>query len=77
MSFYNQKDASTLWKSMAGVSQQGKKRGRARNLLKPKNLNKGQMLGFGRNRIDFPGLTSKPMSGTGASARKKSISKMR
>jgi hypothetical protein len=33
---------------MQGVSQQGKKRGRARNLLRKKNLNIGQQLGFGK-----------------------------
>ncbi len=41
-------ESTELWKTMQGVSQQGKKRGRARNLLRKKNLNIGQQLGFGK-----------------------------
>jgi len=44
---------------MAGVSQQGKKRGRARNLLRRKDLNRGQMLGYGKAKIRWPVLTTK------------------
>ena len=50
--------AATLWKSATGVSSQGRKRGRAKGLLKIKNLNRGQKLGVGKERIKFPGLTS-------------------
>jgi len=76
MSVYQNSDANTLWKTMTGVSQQGKKRGRARNLLRPKNLNRGQMLGFGKKKIDFPGLSSKTSTGTGVSVKKKEITEM-
>ena len=48
---------SDMWKTMTSVSNQGKKRGRAKGLLKIKNLNLGQRLGWGRERIRFPGLT--------------------
>ena len=77
MSFYKSETADTLWKTMTGVSQQGKKRGRARNLLRPKNLNRGQMYGFGKKKIDFPGLSSKVLSGSGADVRTKNIEEMR
>ena len=77
MSFYKSESAETLWKTMTGVSQQGKKRGRARNLLRPKNLNRGQMYGFGKNKIDFPGLSSKVLSGSGADMKTKNIEEMR
>lgn len=76
MSFFNKQDASTIWKAMAGVSQQGKKRGRARNLLRPKNLNKGQILGFGKRRMDFPGLTSRTFTGAGSEVKMKPITEM-
>jgi len=58
MSFYKNPPQSELWKMMTGVSAQGKKRGRAKKLMRPKNLNRGQIIGFGRRRMDFPGLTS-------------------
>ena len=77
MSFFKSETADTLWKTMTGVSQQGKKRGRARNLLRPKNLNRGQMYGFGKKRIDFPGLSSKVLSGSGADVKTKNIEEMR
>ena len=34
---------------------QGRQRGRAKGLVKIKNLHKGQKLGFGPARISFPG----------------------
>jgi len=76
MSFYNDRDASELWSAMSGVSAQGKKRGRARNLMRQKNLNRGQIIGFGKRKIDFPGLTSKAYTGTGAEMKNKKISEI-
>jgi len=76
MSFYNRQDSTKLWGSMVGVSSQGKKRGRARNLLRQKNLNRGQMLGFGKKRVDFPGLTSKSYTGSGEQMRTKRITEI-
>ena len=70
-------ESSVLWKTMQGVSAQGKKRGRANNLLRKKNLNIGQRLGFGKAKIDFPGLTSKVMEGSGAKVEAKFIQPMR
>ena len=55
--FQKNTSASNLWKSATGVSTQGRKRGRGKGLMKIKNLNRGQKLGFGRERIRFPGLT--------------------
>lgn len=65
MSSFDTPSGDLLWKTMAGVSQQGKKRGRARNLMRAKDLNKGQRLGFGPARISFPGLTGKVIGGAG------------
>lgn len=73
ISFFKAPESSELWKTMQGVSQQGKKRGRGRNLLRKKNLNIGQQIGFGKARVDFPGLTSKVVEGTGSSASPKAI----
>ena len=51
---------------MSGVSQQGKKRGRARNLMKKKDLNRGQIMGFGKAKMSWPGLSAKVTEGTGS-----------
>ena len=65
MSFFKTGDAGPLWKTMAGVSAQGKKRGRARNSMKKKNLNAGKRLGYGRAKLSWPGLTSSVIVGAG------------
>ena len=62
-SFFNKSSGEDIWKAMSGVSAQGKKRGRARNMLKKTDLNRGQVIGFGKKKIDFPGLTSNPIIG--------------
>lgn len=53
--FFGHKTAKDLWKSVTTVSSQGRKRGRARGVLKIKNLHVGQKLGFGPARMLFPG----------------------
>merc|ERR1719228_1779443 len=73
MSYYNTGGADQLWKTMSGVSQQGKKRGRARNLMKKKDLNRGQKVGFGKARGSWPGLTTKVLSGAGVDTTIKEI----
>ena len=45
-------------------------RGRAKGMLRIKDLNRGQKLGMGKNRIRFPGLTAPIRSQDGASAMK-------
>lgn len=55
-SFYNKKNASDIWKALTSVSPQGRQRGRAKGLMRMKNLHVGQRLGFGKNRVAFPGL---------------------
>jgi len=65
MAFYKTGGSDELWKAMAGVSQQGKKRGRAKNTMKKKDLNRGQMLGWGKAKMAWPGLTTKTTSGVG------------
>ena len=62
MSVYNAPSADTLWKTMAGVSMQGRKRGRARNLMRPRNLNRGKQVGYGAKKVDFPSLTSRTLT---------------
>lgn len=54
-SFFDHRPAQELWKSVTTVSNQGRQRGRAKGLVKIKNLHKGQKLGFGPARISFPG----------------------
>jgi len=76
MSIYKNPDANQLWKTMTSVSAQGKKRGRSKNLLRPKNLNRGQIIGFGRRRVDFPGLTSKITAGGAGNVTKKGITEI-
>ena len=58
-SFYKTGGSDELWKTMAGVSQQGKKRGRAKNIMQKKDLNRGQKLGYGKAKIAWPVLVHK------------------
>ena len=58
-SFYKGSGADALWATMAGVSQQGKKRGRAKNTMQKKDLNRGQKIGYGKARVAWPVLTKK------------------
>lgn len=55
--------AADLWKSVTSVSNAGKRRGRAKNLPKIKDLNKGQRIGYGRVPIIFPGLNAPVLKG--------------
>jgi len=55
--FQKSRNQDQLWKAMTSVSNQGRQRGRAKGLLRYKNLHMGQRLGFGKSRISFPGLT--------------------
>jgi len=76
-SFYNKSNAQDIWKAMSGVSAQGKKRGRARNMLKKTDLNRGQVIGFGKKQMDYPGLTSNPIIGPNQEQHAKKIGKMK
>ena len=49
-------NAGDIWKALTSVSPQGRQRGRAKGLMRMKNLHIGQRLGFGKNRVAFPGL---------------------
>ena len=77
MSFYKTGDAGPLWKAMAGVSAQGKKRGRARNSMKKKNLNVGKRIGYGRMKLSWPGLTSNVSVGSGKDTKQAKIEPMK
>ena len=62
--------AKELWKSVTSVSNQGRMRGRAKGMLRIKDLHRGQKLGMGKNRMRFPGLTSAISSKDGMSSLK-------
>jgi len=55
--FVNQRTAKELWKASTSVSSVGRQRGRQKGLMRAKNLNIGQKLGFGPARMVWPGLT--------------------
>ncbi|KAH8294788.1 hypothetical protein KR018_002863, partial [Drosophila ironensis] len=52
--------AEDIWRGVTAVSNAGKKRGRGKGSGKkmPKDLNKGQSIGFGKNSRIWPGLNS-------------------
>ncbi|CAL7949580.1 unnamed protein product [Xylocopa violacea] len=61
--FFNRRSGTELWKGVTTVSNAGRRRGRAKGLIKMKNLNKGQKLGCGKEAILFPGLNANVMQG--------------
>lgn len=50
--------ADDLWKGVTSVSNAGRKRGRAKGLVRRRDLNKGQMIGVGKVNIQWPGLNA-------------------
>lgn len=58
-SFFNKLPAEALWKGVTSVSNAGRKRGRGKGIGKKmaKNLNRGQVIGVGKDNIIWPGLT--------------------
>ncbi len=46
----------TLWKTSTSVSSQGRQRGRAKGLMRRKNLNFGKKIGIGEAKILWSGL---------------------
>ncbi|KAG8238114.1 hypothetical protein J437_LFUL012725 [Ladona fulva] len=52
--------AEQIWKGVTSVSNAGKKRGRGKGVGKKmaKNLNRGQVIGFGKANIVWPGLNA-------------------
>lgn len=58
--------ASELWKGHITVSNPGKKRGRGRGLdqKKAKDLNRGQVIGVGKENMYWPGLTGPVVKGS-------------
>ncbi|EAT44883.1 AAEL003801-PA [Aedes aegypti] len=59
-SFFNKLPAQEIWKGIISVSNAGKKRGRGKGSgrITPKDLNKGQVIGFGKANIVWPGLSA-------------------
>lgn len=62
-SFYMRRPATQLWKSVTSVSNAGKRRGRGKGGIKPRDLNRGQKLGYGKIPFVFPGLNAPVMHG--------------
>jgi len=58
LDLYLVETSKELWKATTSVSNQGRQRGRAKGLMREKNLNRGQQLGFGQARMVWPGLTT-------------------
>ncbi|KAK7598367.1 hypothetical protein V9T40_006602 [Parthenolecanium corni] len=58
--FFNKHTAAHIWKSVSSVSSAGRRRGRGKIRGKKviKDLNKGQVIGIGKENIRFPGLSS-------------------
>lgn len=50
--------ADELWKGVTSVSNAGRKRGRAKGLMRKKDLNRGQIIGVGKDNIQWPGLSA-------------------
>jgi len=71
--FYNKSNATDIWKALTSVSPQGRQRGRAKGLMRMKNLHIGQRLGFGKNRVAFPGLAKKLIDTYGTTYQKAEI----
>lgn len=59
-SFMTQVRASEIWSGATGVSNAGKKKGRGKRVGRKKitDLNRGQIMGTGRNNMKWPGLNS-------------------
>uniref|UniRef100_A0A182TS38 Small ribosomal subunit protein uS5m n=1 Tax=Anopheles melas TaxID=34690 RepID=A0A182TS38_9DIPT len=57
--------ADQIWKGVISVSNAGKKRGRGKGSgrITPKDLNKGQMIGYGKANIVWPGLSAPVIRG--------------
>ncbi|XP_053986511.1 28S ribosomal protein S5, mitochondrial [Hylaeus volcanicus] len=63
INFFKRRPASALWKSVTSVSNAGRKRGRGRGVPRIKNLNKGQIIGVGKEALILPGLNSPLLQG--------------
>lgn len=64
-SFFTKQSGEELWKGVTSVSNAGKKRGRGQGGKRKvaKNLNRGQIIGLGKVRMLWPGLTSPVIRG--------------
>lgn len=55
--------AEQLWKGVTSVSNAGKKRGRGKSVWRPRDLNRGQIIGIGKANMVWPGLSSPIIKG--------------
>jgi len=58
VSFMNTISATSIWDGTTGVSSAGRKKGRGKGRKKVTNLNRGQVMGVGRENMQWPGLNS-------------------
>ncbi|KAK3580851.1 hypothetical protein CHS0354_032911 [Potamilus streckersoni] len=58
ITFINTQTSGSIWKSVTGVSNVGKKRGRARGSRRFVDLNKNRRLGEGQKGMQWPGLNA-------------------
>ncbi|KAK2705181.1 small ribosomal subunit protein uS5m-like isoform X2 [Artemia franciscana] len=72
-SFFNKLTAAEIWKGVTSVSNAGRKRGRGKGAGKrvAKNLNRGQIIGVGRENMVWPGLNSPILAGRELNTQKK------
>ncbi|XP_063705613.1 small ribosomal subunit protein uS5m [Culicoides brevitarsis] len=61
--FFSRVPASQLWKGVSSVSNAGKKRGRGKSVMRPRDLNRGQIIGVGKENIIWPGLNAPIIQG--------------
>lgn len=61
--FFFSVTAAQLWKGVSSVSNAGKKRGRAKSVWRPRDLNRGQIIGVGKENIVWPGLNAPIIQG--------------
>lgn len=55
--------AEQLWKGVSSVSNAGKKRGRGKSVMRPRDLNRGQIIGVGKINMVWPGLSAPIIKG--------------
>ncbi|KAK7104937.1 small ribosomal subunit protein uS5m-like [Littorina saxatilis] len=63
VSFVGKVTADDLWGGVYGVSNAGRKRGRGKRARKKTDLNRGQIIGVGKNNMVWPGLNAPVIKG--------------
>ncbi|XP_035221912.1 28S ribosomal protein S5, mitochondrial-like [Stegodyphus dumicola] len=61
--FLSRVTAEQLWKGVTSVSPAGRKKGRGKSRKVPRDLNRGQVIGFGKKNMLWPGLNAPVIQG--------------